>query len=59
MEINFEPVNFQVNQQGELEYHGPAVKIYSEFRFMSKEQKLDILILLKNWTDNQIESLNK
>lgn len=59
MEMNFHPTTFQVNEKGELEYHGEIIKIYNEFRFLTKEQKLDILILLKNWTDDQIESLNK
>jgi hypothetical protein len=56
--MNFEPINFFVNDNGELEYHGEVVKIYGEFRYMSKEQKLETLTTLINWANNEIEKLN-
>ena len=56
--MNFQHLTFFVNDNGELEYHGEVVKIYNEFRYMSKEQKLETLLLLIDWANNEIEKLN-
>jgi hypothetical protein len=55
MNIEFNPTNFLVNENGELEFHGQVITIHNEFRYMSKEQKLDILIMLVNWANDEIK----
>ena len=51
----YNPVNFTINDKGELEYHGKVITIHNEFRYLSVEQKKDILITLINWANEQIE----
>jgi len=58
MHIEFNPVDFTVNDKGELEYHGKVITVHNEFRYMSKEQKLDILLKIINWANDEIETLN-
>jgi hypothetical protein len=56
MNIEFKPVEFSVSPTGELEYHGAVIEVKNEFRYMSKQQKIDILITLINWANDQIET---
>ena len=56
--MNLEPINFFVNDNGELEYHGEVVRIYGEFMYMSREQKLETLNIMIDWANNEIEKLN-
>ena len=58
MNIEFSPVNFTVSDKGELEYHGEVITVHNDFRYMSKEQKLDILLMLVNWANDEIKTLN-
>ena len=58
MNIELNPVNFTVSDKGELEYHGEIIKVHNDFRYMSKEQKLDILLMLVNWANDEIKTLN-
>jgi len=57
MHIEFTPREFSVSSTGELEYHGPVIEIKNEYRYLSKEQKLNILITLINWANDQIENI--
>jgi hypothetical protein len=57
MKINFEAVNFKVNETGELEYHGKVIEVYQEyFMYLTKEQKIDILTTLIDWANNELEN---
>jgi hypothetical protein len=58
MNIEFNSVNFTVNEAGELEYHGKVITVHNEFRYMSKEQKLDILLTFIDWANDEIKTLN-
>jgi len=58
MNIEFNSVNFIVNETGELEYHGKVITVHNEFRYMSKEQKLDILLTFIDWANDEIKTLN-
>ncbi len=58
MNIEFKPESFSVSSNGELEYHGQIITVHNEFRYLSIEQKKDILITFINWANDQIETLN-
>ena len=58
MHVEFNPVNFKVSNKGELEYHGKVITVHNEFRYMSKEQKLDILLTFIDWANDEIKTLN-
>jgi hypothetical protein len=58
MNIEFNPVNFTVSEEGELKYHGKVITVHNEFRYLSKEQKLDILFTFIDWANDEIKTLN-
>lgn len=58
MNLELNPATFTVSDKGELEFHGTAITVHNEFRYMSKEQKLEILLMLINWANEKIENLN-
>lgn len=58
MKINFETVNFVVNENGELEYKGKVVEVHQEyFTYLTREQKIDILNTLIDWANNELENI--
>lgn len=50
---------FIINENGELEFKGEVFRVNSEFQFLTNEKKLEVLILLINWANNEIQNLNK
>jgi hypothetical protein len=45
---------FLVNEEGTLEFSGNVVTIHNEFRYLTKEQKEDILETLIDWCVEQL-----
>ena len=58
MHINLYPVQFTVSQTGELEYHGKVVTVHKEFRWLSEEQKRDVLKSLAEWVEGELDRLD-
>lgn len=48
---------FVINDKGELNYKGEIIRILPEYQFLQKEQKLELLIMLVNWANEEIENL--
>lgn len=46
---------FVVNDKGELDFKGEIFVVKPEYHILSKESKLDILIMLVNWANEEIE----
>jgi hypothetical protein len=57
LELN--PVVFKISNKGELEYYGKVIEVHNEFRYLSNEQKRDILITLINWANDELSNINK
>ena len=48
---------FVINEKGELNYKGEIIRILPEYQLLQKEQKLELLIMLVNWANEEIENL--
>jgi hypothetical protein len=46
---------FIINDKGELDFKGEIFIVKPEYHILSKESKLDILIMLVNWANEEIE----
>jgi hypothetical protein len=46
---------FIINDKGELDFKGEVFIVKPEYHILSKESKLDILIMLVNWANEEIE----
>ena len=50
---------FSVSINGEVEYNGEVICIKNEFRYCSNEQKINVLINLINWANDELDRINK
>lgn len=48
-----------INEDGKLEYKGEVFKINAEFQYLSNNKKIEMLILLINWANDEIDKINK
>jgi hypothetical protein len=46
-----------VNEKGELDFKGEIFKVMPEYHILAKKSKLDILIMLVNWANDEIEKI--
>jgi hypothetical protein len=51
-------MSLYINVNGEIDTNNPIITVHSEFQLIADEKKLEILILLQNWTTDQLEQLN-
>jgi hypothetical protein len=50
---------FLINDNGELNFKGEIIIIKPEYQFLSKNTKLEILIMLINWANDEISKINE
>jgi len=50
-------MSLYINSNGEIDTNNTIITVHPEFKFLSDEKKLEILILLQNWTTGQLEQL--
>jgi hypothetical protein len=50
-------MSLYINSDGEIDTNNAIITVHLEFKFLSDEKKLEILILLQNWTTDQLEQL--
>jgi hypothetical protein len=50
-------MSLYINSDGEIDTNNAIITIHPEFQFISDEKKLEILILLQNWTIEQLNNL--
>ena len=58
MKIEFNKVNFTVNQDGELEYHGKIIEVHKEYQLLNNKQKKYVLLTILDWANNELENFN-
>lgn len=51
--------NYNINLDGKIEYKGEVFRIQSGYQHLSKDKKLEMLILLINWGNDELEKLNQ
>jgi hypothetical protein len=44
-----------INDKGELDFKGEIFRVMPEYHLLAKESKLDILIMLINWANDEIK----
>jgi hypothetical protein len=49
---------FIINEKGELDFKGEIFIVKPEYQILAKESKLNILIMLINWANDEIEKIN-
>jgi hypothetical protein len=47
-----------INDKGELDFKGEIFRVMPEYHLLAKESKLDILIMLINWANDEIKKAN-
>ena len=50
--------NFFINENGELDFKGEIFRINANFQFLPNEKKIDMLIMLINWANDEIIKCN-
>lgn len=51
--------NYNININGQIEYKGEVFKIHSSYQHLSNDKKLEMLILLINWANDELEKVNQ
>lgn len=49
---------FFINENSQLDYKGQVFEIKAEFQFLPNEKKIEMLILLINWANDEIQKIN-
>jgi hypothetical protein len=49
---------FIINEKGELDFKGEIFIVKPEYQILVKKSKLNILIMLINWANDEIEKIN-
>ena len=49
---------FIINENGELDFKGEIFRVMPEYHILSKEKKVDMLIMLINWANDEIKKAN-
>ena len=49
---------FIVNENGELDYKGEVFRVTPKYQVLTKQTKVDILIMLINWANDEIKKAN-
>jgi hypothetical protein len=52
-------MSLYINVNGEIGTDKPIITIHAEFQLIADEKKLEILILLQNWTADQLKQVTK
>lgn len=49
---------FIVNEKGELDFKGELFRIMPEYQILPNDKKVDMLIMLINWANDEIKKAN-